>query len=464
MVPLSEGSSVATILGFGDNLALNITLVCVLVLLLLCSAFFSSAETAYSTVNIIRLKNKQDEKVKGAKKAVYCAEKFDVTLITILIGNNFVNIAATTIAAVVFGAMIANPTLANILNTVVMTILVLTFGEIIPKSFAKENAEDLAIRFSGTMYFIIKLLTPISFIFMKFRKSLLSKDKEKELDPYMTEAELGNVIEVMEDQGVLNEKDAELIANSITLNDKTVYEIMTPRVDMISIDVDSSIEEIKTKFFDYQFSRLPVYQEDKDHMIGLIRERDLFTAIIQNGQDNVNIKDLMTKPYFVSKSTKVLDLISEMQATKEHFAIVVDEYGGTDGIVTLEDALEELVGEIYDEYDEVDTKPELTELEHNKYLISADMEIEDLFEDLNLGKAPESEYSSVGGYIYELCEELPSEGKVVQIKSVYEKDDIENPIYITYLLSFEIKEVVDRRIRSVVLSISEVDNIANTEE
>ena len=464
MVPLIEGSSVATVLTFGDNFVLNIALLLVLVLLLLCSSFFSASETAYSTVNIIRLKNYQDEKKKGAKKAVYIAEKFDLTLITILIGNNFVNIAATTIAAVIFTAAIANPTIANIANTLVMTLLVLVFGEIVPKSFAKENAEKLALKLSGPMYFIIKLLYPISFLFLKLRKALVKNNNEAENTPFMTEDELDNVIEVMEDQGVLDEKDAELISNSINLNDKTVYEIMTPRVDMISVNVNASVSEIKEIFFKYQFSRLPVYKEDKDHMIGLIRERDFFTALIQNGEDKVNILDLMTKPYYVSKSTKVPDLISDMQQTKEHFAIVVDEYGGTDGIVTLEDALEELVGEIYDEYDEVDSKPELIQINENTYEISADMELEDLFDNLNLGKVPATEYSNVGGFIYEQCEELPVEGKEVQFESKYEKDNIENPISITNLLTFKIKKVVDRRIRSVELTISQIDNLENEED
>ena len=156
--------------------------------------------------------------------------------------------------------------------------------------------------------------------------------------------------------------------------------------------------------------------------------------------------------------------MSDMQQTKEHFAIVVDEYGGTDGIVTLEDALEELVGEIYDEYDEVDSKPELIQINENTYEISADMELEDLFDSLNLGKVPATEYSNVGGFIYEQCEELPVEGKEVQIESKYEKDNIENPISITNLLTFKIKKVVDRRIRSVELTISQIDNLENEED
>ena len=452
LVPLSvEGSSVATILAFGDNLVLNIALCCALVVLLMLSAFFSSSETAYSTANLIRLKNYQDEKRKGAKKAVYIAENFDVTLITLLVGNNIVNIAATTIATIIFSSFISNEFWSNFANVVVMTLLVLTFGEIIPKSIAKRKPEELALKFSGVFYIVMKLLMPISFLFHKLRKAVIKEEVSDE--PFMTEDELENVIDVMEDQGVLDENDAELISNSLSLNDKTVYDIMTPRVDMICVNIEDSVLNIRDIFFEYQYSRLPVYRDDKGNIVGLLRERDFFTALIKYGADKVNINKLITKPYFVSKATKVDDLIRDMQKAKQHFGVVVDEYGGTDGIVTLEDCLEEIVGEIYDEYDDEEKIVDLKEIGENKYLISAEMELEDLFEQLELGKAPLSEYSNVGGFIYDLCEELPQEGMHVEYESVYEKIDLENPISITYNLNFLIKQVKERRIRLVELSI-----------
>ena len=465
MVPLSiEGSSIATILTFSDNLVLNLVLIGALVVLLMLSAFFSSSETAYSTVNLIRLKSYQDEKRRGAKKAVYIAEKYDLTIITILIGNNLVNIGATTIAGTIVASLIINQTFADLVTTIAMTLLVLIFGEILPKTLAKQKAEDLALKFSGPMYFVIKLFSPLSWFFLKLRKGLIKTD-DKDSEPYMTEDELENVIDVMEDQGVLDEKDAELISNSISINEKTVYEIMTPRVDMISIDIEDSVTEIKNTFFEYQFSRIPVYREDKDNVIGILRERDFFTALIKHGPDKININKLISKPFFVSKATKVSDLIREMQKEKKHFAIVVDEYGGTDGIVTLEDALEELVGEIYDEYDEVEAVPEIKKVDDNRYLISSDMELEEVFEQLELGPTPECIYSNIAGFVYDLCEDVPEEGMSVQIDSTYEINDIENPILKKYKLTFTIKKVVDKRIKLVELLVTEiVDEDENNEE
>ena len=455
LVPLSvEGSSVV-LNAFNDNLGLNLVLIGALVVLLMLSAFFSASETAYSTVNIMRLKGYQEEKRKGAKKAVYIAEKYDITITTILIGNNLVNIAATTIAGTILVRLIINQTLADLVTTIAMTLLVLTFGEILPKTFAKQKAEDLALKFSGALYFLMKLFTPLSWFFLKLRKSLIKND-DAEAEPFMTEDELENVIDVMEDQGVLDEKDAELISNSISINETTVYEIMTPRVDMICIDIEDSVAEIRNKFFEYQFSRIPVYREDKDNIIGILRERDFFTALIKYGPDKININKLISKPFFVSKATKVSDLIRDMQQEKKHFAVVVDEYGGTDGIVTLEDALEELVGEIYDEYDEVDTDPEIKKVDDNKYLISAEMQLEEIFESLELGPTPECIYSNIGGFVYDLCEDVPQEGKQISIESIYEVNDIENPIYKKYNLTFTIKKVVEKRIKLVELLIEEV--------
>ena len=456
MVPLSvEGSSVTTILAFSDNLVLNVILCCVLIVLLMLSAFFSSSETAYSTANLMRLKSYQDEKRKGAKKAVYIAENFDFTLITLLVGNNIVNIAATTIATIIFNSIIPNEFWANFVNVAVMAILVLIFGEILPKSIAKRKPEELALKFSSSFYVVMKILWPISILFHSFRKAVVKE--QKNVEPFMTEDELEGVIDVMEDQGVLDESDAELISNSLSLNETTVYDIMTPRVDMISVNIEDSILNIRDTFFEYQYSRLPVYRDDKDNIVGLLRERDFFTALIKYGADKVNINKLITKPYFVSKATKVDDLIRDMQQAKQHFAVVVDEYGGTDGIVTLEDCLEEIVGEIYDEYDDEEKIVDLKEIGENKYLVSAEMELDELFEQLELGKTPDSVYANVGGFVYALCKELPQEGMEVEYETVYEKIDLENPIVITYQLKFLIKQVKEKRIRTVELSVEVIE-------
>ena len=255
-------------------------LIALTVVLLIFSAFFSSVETAFSSVNIIRLKNYAEEKRKGAKKAVYIAEKFDLTLTTILVGNNFVNIAATTIMAYIITETINNKTIANLFSTFLMTIVILIFGEIFPKHYGKENSETWALKSSGIMYFIIKLLYPITILFLLFKKSLFKK-ADKDPLPYVTEDELETIIDVMEDQGVIQKDDAELIQSAITLNEIRVYDIMTPRVDVVAIEINDSIEDIKKVFFEHQFSRIPVYDKDKDNIIGILSERAFFTSLLK---------------------------------------------------------------------------------------------------------------------------------------------------------------------------------------
>ncbi|MGD9886402.1 MAG: hemolysin family protein [Bacilli bacterium] len=437
---------------FSDHLALNIGLLILLIFLLMASAFFSSTETAYSSVNIIRLRNYMEEKKKGAKKAVYIAEKFDITLTTILIGNNFVNISATTIGAFILGKTIVNPTVANIINTIAMTIIVLIFGEILPKSYGKANPEKVALHAASTMYFVIKLLWPISYLFSKLNDKIKAKRGDK-TNPYVTEEELESIIDVMETEGVINEEDAELIQSAIGLNERTVFDIMTPRVDVIAIDINDSLESIKQLFFEHQFSRMPVYHDDKDHILGVLSERDFFTALLK--KEPIDLSKMISEPYFVSKKTKVNDLIKDMQKLKKHFAIVADEYGGTSGIVTMEDALEELVGEIYDEFDD-EADLIISPINDNHYLLSANMELEDLFESLKLGPMPNSNYGTVGGFVYELCEDLPIEGKSFHYLSTYEEIDLENPVEIKYDLEFIVKKVENRRIRSVELKITKI--------
>jgi len=457
LVPLERNYSFLIKFDF-HNLGKFLPLFILLIFLLMCSAFFSASETAYSSVNIIRLKNYADEKKRGAKKAVYIAEKFDLTLTTLLVGNNLVNISATTIAAYIFSQTILNPTIANIMTTVVMTIIILTFGEIIPKNYSKDNAEKLALRFSGILFFVIKLLYPLTWIFIKLKKIFI---KGADFVPYVTENELESIIDVMENEGVIEKDNAELLQSAINLSGRTVYEIMTPRVDIVAVEVNDDIESIKQTYFDNKYSRIPVYEVDKDNIIGILYERDFLTAYINNSDHKkINIRSLMSKPYYVSETTRVDDLIREMQRMKKHFAIVSDEYGGTSGIVTMEDALEELVGEIYDEsdeYDETDDPEKFIELEENKYLISAEMEVEYLFDKLKLGKEPDTRYSSVGGFVYELCSELPYEGMQQVYHTVYEEEDIENPVHIEYDVIFTIDKVTNRRIKSIIVEVKKVE-------
>jgi putative hemolysin len=454
LVPLLYLAELFNFKFFADNWALSLALLILFVLLLMASAFFSATETAFSSVNLIRLRNYLEEKKKGAKKAVYIAEKFDITLTTILVGNNFVNIAATTVGTFIATRTILNPTWSSIISTIVMTLIILTFGEILPKANAKENAEKIALRNSGIMFILMKILWPVTYLFIQLRKSIFKKKTENAVVPMVTEDELESIIDAMETEGVIDKDNAELLQSAIDLSEKTVYDIMTPRVDMIAIDINDSIDEIRDQFLEYKFSRMPVYDGDKDHILGVLRERDFFAALILNKA--VNIKELLSAPLYVSKSTKVDDLLRKMQVEKTHFAIVSDEYGGTSGVVTMEDALEELVGEIYDEYDDEETE-KITKIDENKYLLSANMEVEELYEELKLGIPPYSRYSNIGGMLYEASEVTPYEGMKLKFDAEYEEDDLENPIHIFYQLEYTIKKVENRRIRLVELLIKKVD-------
>lgn len=422
----------------------------VLVLLLICSAFFSSAETAFSSVNIMRLKGYVEEKRRGAKKALWIAEHYDRTLTTLLVGNNVVNIAASTIAATLFINLILDQTVANVVSTAVMTIVVLIFGEILPKSIAKEKAETTVLRFAGILYFLMKILYPVVIIFIGIKKILFRNIKSEQ--PTVTETELENIIDTMEEEGVIDAEDADLIQGVLDIDERTIYDIMTPRVDIIGIEIESSIEEMKNLFFKHKFSRMPVYKEDKDHIVGILSERDFYTALLKG--ENIKLKSLVKEPLYVSKTMKVNDLIRLMQKEKKHFAIVSDEYGGTSGIVTMEDALEEIVGEIYDEHDDTVIDEEIIKIDENIYEVSAEVILEDLFDTLELGKTPDSAYTNVGGFLYSLAEDVPEEGEILEWYTTVDRnleDDFPEEYPIT--LRFTILSVVERRIIRTKLEI-----------
>ena len=436
---------------FTDGICLILLIFCVLA-----SGFFSSCETAFSGANMIRMKNYAEEKVKGARRALYIMEHYDKTLSTILVGNNFVNIASTTIAAYLFGKFILNPTLSNVLNTVVMTIIILICGEIIPKSVAKANPEKLSLKYSGTLYFLMKVLTPFTWFFGLFQKAALKK-VELSSEPTVTEDELESIIENMEEEGVLDENNVNLLQGVLDMGERTVYDIMTPRVDMIAIEKNATIDDIKQVFVDSQFSRIPVYFEDKDNIVGILNQKDFMTKILKNQE--IKISSIMTKPLFVTELMKVDDLIRKMQSEKKHLAIVLDEHGGTSGLVTMEDALEEMVGEIYDEHDDVETAPIKSNGE-NSFILDPEVTIVDLFDYLKIEHLPESDYSSVGGMLYELSDSLPAVGQEFEISAV---DDIldENNNYIKKVanLKFTITAVEDRRIKTVNLVVTREEKI-----
>ena len=425
-------------------------MIAAIVLLIACSAFFSSSETAFSTANALRIKNYADEKVKGARRAQYILDHFDKALVSLLVGNNLVNIASTTLLASLFAKFIVNPTLQNILNTVVMTIVILIFGEILPKAYAKHNPEKLALKFSGILYVFMKIIYVVAIPFYGLQKLMLRKSK-KQSEPTITEDDLESIVDTMEEEGVLDADNAEMLQGVLDITERTVYQIMVPRVDMVAIPADISVEELKQNFVENQYSRLPVYEEDKDDIIGILNQKDFMVSEYKG--EKFDIKKLITEPLKVPKNMKVDDLIKQMQNTKKHLAIVVDEYGGTSGLVTMEDALEEVVGEIYDEHDDADREP-IVKTAENQYKIDPDISVEQLFEFLEIEHLPETQYSSVGGMVYELLEMLPTVGEKVKVQTI---DDIlnEHNDYVSIVadLTFTIEACEDDRITDISLIV-----------
>ncbi|QVK19617.1 HlyC/CorC family transporter [Mycoplasmatota bacterium] len=440
-----------------------------LFLLLILSAFFSSSETAFSSVNLIRLKNATDEGKRGAKKALYVADHFDKTLSAILIGNNIVNIATASLVTIL-SIDVFDKTKGPIVATLVTTVFILIFGEILPKSYAKENSLKFCVRFGWLLLIFIRIFYPFVFIIMKIKNGLsniFEKNKDNSL-PSVTEDELEVIIDTMEEEGVIEEEEKEMIRSVLDLSETKVYDIMTPRVDMVGVYCDDEIDFIKDCFLKEKFSRMPVYMDSKDNIIGILYQRNFFEALITiKDQSQIKVKELMRKPIYVPKSMHVDDLMELLQRNKQHLAIVSDEYGGTSGLVTMEDCLEELVGEIYDEHDEEEF--EIKKLDENNYIVNASISLEDLFEELEFGKAPETHYNSVGGWLYEKLEEIPIVGDqyvyTSLIKIEHDVTTIDADEYYELILTFTVKELHNRRMKKIHLEIkrSELDGDKNSE-
>lgn len=450
MEPVPTGQLCAITIG-----GVNIWLYIFAILLLGCSAYFSASELAFTTVNQIRLKNLADNKVRGARKAIYIVEHYNKTLSTILIGNNLVNIGTTTICAYIFSTLIKSPTLANVLNTVIMTLIILTFGEILPKTIAKTDPQKFALRTSGIMYILLKVLTPISWIFIKMQ-SVATKKSKNQIDdePTVTEGELESIIDTMEEEGVIDHDNADIMQGVLDLQSRTAYDIMTPRVDVSAINYTDSVKNIQDVFMQTMYSRLPVYDETIDKIIGVLNQKDFFKAMLSG--EKIYIKKIMSEPLFINENMKVDDVIRKMQASKKHMAVVLDEHGGTSGIVCMEDAIEEMVGEIYDEHDD-DVKELVDKKNDNEYIVDPDMELKDLFEMLEIEHLPETTYTSVGGFLFDLSEELPVQGKVIKYSTIDER--VVDGLYVSVPVEihFTLTKVEDNRIKEIFVKVVDVD-------
>lgn len=378
-----------------------------IVVLLLLSGFFSASETAFASVNRIRLKNYAAKGDKRAAKALEISENYDRTITAILVGNNIVNIASASLGTIVFTEFFGDGGVG--IATAAMTVLVLVFGEILPKSIAKENAEGVALSFAGILNLAIMLLAPLTWIFSKIKllaSKLMVSDDER---PSVTEDELKYIIEEIEDEGVLEEQESDLVRNALEFDEILVGEVLVPRVNVVAVEKNQPVSEIEELFLNEMYSRMPVYEKSIDKIIGIINEKDFFKMRAGGGN---SIDGIISKTLYFSELRPISEVLREMQKKKIHLAVVLDQYGGTQGIVTMEDIIEELVGEIYDENDEI--TPMLKKVSDNVYEVSAELSIYDMLEELELPEdIIESSSTSMGGWAMELFGRIPEEGDVI---------------------------------------------------
>ncbi len=372
-----------------------------LIVLVMCSAYFSATETAFSSLNRIRLKNLANDGNKKANLALSLIDRYDDLLSSILIGNNVVNIAASAIATVLFIEMLGSDAGAT-MSTVVMTVVVLIFGEISPKSLAKEQPESFAMFSAPIMRVLIWVMTPFNWIFSQWKKLLQKVFKTKE-NTGITDEELITIVEEAQSEGEIDEEEGDLIKSAIEFKDLEAGDILTSRVDLTAVDVEEDPQAIYHVFMESRFSRIPVYKDTIDNIIGVIHQRDFFVMIRTKGQ---TLQDIIKPVIYISESIKISKLIKHLQKSKSHMAIVTDEYGGTKGIVTMEDILEELVGEIWDEHDDV--VQDIEKISENEYSVMGSADVEELFEFFDL--ECDIEQNTVSGWVMEQLEKMPEIG------------------------------------------------------
>ena len=386
----------------------DIGMLVALVILVAMSAYFSATETAFTSLNRIRMKNKADDGNIRAAKTLELAEDYDKLLSTILIGNNIVNISATTVATVLCTKWFHEygPTV----STVALTVIILIFGEITPKSFAKESPESVAMAVTPLLKFFTVILAPINFFFGLWKK-LMAMVIHSEPEDGITEEELVGMVDQAENEGGLDQHESELIRAAIEFNDLEVAEILTPRVDLIAVEENDTMEKAASLFAESGYSRLPIYQETIDNIVGVIHEKD-FNAARYRGE--TVLASLKTSVVYTTESTKISELLRVLQTRKAHMAVVVDEYGGTVGIVTLEDILEELVGEIWDEHDEVIET--FQKQEDGSYLITCSANLDDMYDLFEL--KGECDAATVSGWVMEQVGRVPEEGDHFQAEGL----------------------------------------------
>lgn len=415
----------------------------VIAILVLLSAFFSATETAFSFVNKIRIQHSVDNGNKKAKNALYVIENFDNALTTILICNNIVNLSCSSIATVLCLSLFGD--MGSAIATGATTLLVLTFGEVIPKCLAKEHCDAFSLKTAGLLRVLMFILKPFVFVFLKLKSLALKIAGGSEDSPSVTENELKYIVESIEEEGVLEESESEMVRSALDFDEKTAEEILTPRVDVTFINISDSQEKIKDIIIENRYSRIPVYEETVDHIVGILHTRDYLESLADGKAPD--LRDIMQTPYFVFRTQQLSKILNAFKRTKIHLAIVTDEYGGTLGIVTMEDLLEEIVGEIWDEDEEI---------EHNYYkigkgefLVNGDIELDDLLALFDLDEdAIESDSVTVGGFILEHAGTIPHKRQSIEADG----------------FRFTVMEVKDQRIIRVVVKKLDTEGEDQAEE
>lgn len=387
----------------------NIGTLVVIVICVILSAYFSATETAFASLNHIRVKNMAEKGDRRAILVMKLLDRYDSVLSTILVGNNVVNIGATSLATVFFVRMLGEDAGSGI-ATLVTTLVLLIFGEISPKSMASEFPEQVAMLAAPLLSCIVAVLTPVNFLFGLWKR-FLAKIIKGEEDRAITDEELLTIVDEAETGGGIGEEESDLIRNSIEFRDQEAVDILTPRVDIVGVEYGTSNQEIADIFAQTGYSRLPVYREDMDHITGILYEKDFYNKIF--GSDRT-IDSIIRPTVFITEHKKIDELLRELQKKKIHLAVVVDEYGGTVGIVSMEDILEELVGEIWDEHDEI--VQEIRKITDSDYVVEGSANLEKLFDEI--GCEREHDSITVSGWILEIAGKVPSRGDVYHYENM----------------------------------------------
>lgn len=373
----------------------------IIIACLIFSAYFSATETAFTSINKIRMKNLAGAGDERAKKVLALEENYDNLLSTILVGNNLVNICLTSVATLIFVELF--PAYGATLSTIVVTIVVLIFGEISPKSLAKENPEKFSMFSAPILNFFMIVLKPVNFIFSQWKK-LLARMFKTDDSRGITEDELLTIVEEAKTEGSIQEEQSELIQNAIEFNDLEAWDVITPRVDIKAIEIDSTKKDVAKMFLETGFSRLPVYDGDLDKILGVLNQKDFHNYIAGSKK---TISDYVKPVIYVAGSMKAAVLLKKLQLSKSHIAIIVDEYGGTAGLVTMEDIIEELVGDIYDEHDAVESQ-EIIMLQDGSYRVMCNANVEKIFDYFD--EEVELDVNTVNGWVVLQLDRLPKNG------------------------------------------------------